>query len=225
MGLERSCQLGAMTDAELPEDMREMPLHRAIREEQGGGNLLIRLSLGHEGRDALLGRCQRAGRRRASADPLELRPSALRPERGTDPLEDAERLLECRPRLASSLHAASGGPECKKCAPAVEWELDRSVAGERLLVGPDRIPDFPFRCCEQPATAHAVGQRRCAFETTRIAFVPVEKLGGLVLAPELDERLYLVGNESGRPRLDDELSPYEVDRPVEVSYDLTRRTE
>ena len=68
-----------MPDAELPEDACEMPLDRAVGEEERGRDLLVRLAFGDEGRNALLGGCERTWRRRAAADPLELRACALGP--------------------------------------------------------------------------------------------------------------------------------------------------
>ena len=103
---ERGRDFGAMPDAELPEDVREMPFDRAVGEEERRGDLPVRLAFGDERGDALLGGRQRAGRRRATADPLELGACALGPERGADPLEDGERFLERRPRLAPPLRAA-----------------------------------------------------------------------------------------------------------------------
>ena len=97
-----------MPDAELSEDAREMPLDRAVGEEERRGDLAVRLALGDERRDAFLGRRERARGRGAAADPLQLGACALGPERGADPLEDRERLLERRraPRAAASCGAA-----------------------------------------------------------------------------------------------------------------------
>ena len=55
---------------------------------------------------------------------LSSRACALRPERGADPLEDRERLLERRARLAPPLHPALCSPEREERAAAVERKLD-----------------------------------------------------------------------------------------------------
>src|ERR671911_546436 len=76
-----------MANPELPEDAREVPFDGAIREEEGGGDLAVRLALGDEGGDPLLGRRERAGRRGAPAV-----------ERQLDPRVQVERILESAQR-------------------------------------------------------------------------------------------------------------------------------
>ena len=115
------------------------PFDRAVGEEERSRDLAIRLALGDERGDALLGGSERAGRRRAAADPLELGAGTLGPERGADPLEDRERLLERLPRLAAALRATLCSTEREQRAAAVERELDLRMPLERLLVRRERV--------------------------------------------------------------------------------------
>ena len=153
-----------MPDAELPEDAREMPFDGAVGEEERCRDLAVRLALGDERGDALLGGRERARRRRAAADPLQLGACALRPERRADPLEDRERLLERLARLAPTLRAPLRGAEREQRAPAVERKLDLRMPLERLLVRRERGVELARLCREQPAAARAVGERRRALE-------------------------------------------------------------
>ena len=144
-----------MADAELPEDAREVPFDRAVGEEERGGDLAVRLALGDERRDALLGRRERARRRRASADPLELAARALGPERGADPLEDRERLLERRARLAPPLQRAAARRRARAAC-----GRDRAGARPRM---PARAPPRTQRARRRgrrPARRGALGSAR-----------------------------------------------------------------
>src|SRR3954447_14436020 len=58
-------------DAQLRVDLRQVPLDRARRDEELGGDLLVRAALGDERSDAPLGRGQLVGARPAAADPGE----------------------------------------------------------------------------------------------------------------------------------------------------------
>src|SRR6187431_2709501 len=100
-----------MPDPELSEDVREVPLDRAVGQVQRGGDLPVRLPLGDELGDAFLRRRQRSDRGRATADPLELPLRALRPEPRAHSLEELECLLERPPSLAPSLRASLCGAE------------------------------------------------------------------------------------------------------------------
>ena len=188
-----------MTDAELPEDVREMALDRAIGEEQSSGNLAVRLALGNEHGDALLGGCERAGRRCPAADPLELRPRALGPERGADVLEDRERLLQCRSRFAPPLHAALRDAEREQAAAAVERDLDLRVPLERILVRSQRRFELArlmrraglgSACsCRAPTPARAAAR---SLRTSRAAWPPRHRA-------QLDERLRRSRRRTGSP--------------------------
>ena len=136
--------LGAVLDAELAEDVREVALDRPVGEEERGRDLAVRLPFGDERGDPLLGRRERAGRRRAAADPLQLGPSALGPERCADPLEERERLLERRPRLAPPLGAALRSAEREQRAAAIERKLDLRVPPKRLIERRERVVE-PLR--------------------------------------------------------------------------------
>jgi hypothetical protein len=94
-----------MFDTELSEDAREVPFDRPVGHEKRGRDLAVRLSLGDEGRDAFLGRGERARRRRATTDPTKLAASTLRPECGTDLFEDRKGIRQRRARLPPSLRA------------------------------------------------------------------------------------------------------------------------
>src|SRR5918995_464965 len=181
-----------MANPELPEDAREVPFDGAIREEEGGGDLAVRLALGDEGGDPLLGRRERAGRRGAPADPLELRPRPFRPERRADPVEDGQRLLEGGARFTPVLQATLRRTEREERAPAVERQLDPRVQVERILESAQRRLQLSGLSVEQPSTAQAVGERRDALEPLRVSLVPVEELDRLVSTTELDESLDVV---------------------------------
>ena len=79
-GGEGSSQLGAVSDTELSEDVREVSLDRPVGEEERGRDLPIRLTLGDEGRDAPLADLGAAhdpdGERIVSVGYLALAPNA-----------------------------------------------------------------------------------------------------------------------------------------------------
>ena len=185
-GGERSCQLGALSDAELSEDAREVTLDRPVGDEQRRRDLAIRLSLGDECRDPLLGGGERAGRRRTPADSAKLAPSPLRPERGAAPLEDRERVLQRGARISTSFRAALHGAERQERPTVVEWDPGPVVPGERRLVLGDRGAELARLCLQEPSAPSAVGKCGGALEPTSIALVPVEDLDGVVPPPELD---------------------------------------
>jgi hypothetical protein len=89
--------------AELSEDSREVPFDRPIGKEKRGRDLAIRLAIGDEGRDALLGGGEGAGRRGTTADSAKLALSTLRPERRTDLCENGKGVRQRRARLPASL--------------------------------------------------------------------------------------------------------------------------
>ena len=74
-------EFGAGADAELPVDLREVPLNRLGADEQGVRHLAVRASGSDEGSDPFLGRRERAGCcGRPSPDPPQLGPSPLGPQ-------------------------------------------------------------------------------------------------------------------------------------------------
>ena len=117
------------------------PSHRAIGKEQSCRDLPVRLALGDQCRDALLGRRECAGRGRPTADSLQLGACSLGPESGTDPLEDGERLLERLARLAAPLYPALCRTQREQGATSIERQLDLRVPLERLLVRLNRPLD------------------------------------------------------------------------------------
>src|SRR5262245_3212293 len=96
-GLNLARELGARPHAELRVDVRQMARHRPLAEKQGGGDLLIRPTLGDKGGDATL-RGREPLLARAAADAAELRPSFRRPDGRADRLEPVERRLDCAAR-------------------------------------------------------------------------------------------------------------------------------
>src|SRR6187402_1447256 len=209
-----------MPDPELPEDVREVPLDRAVGQVQRGGDLAVRPPLGDERGDALLRRRQRSDRGRATADPLELRLRALRPEPSTDSLEEHERLLERPPSLAPSLRASLCGAERDERAPAVQWEIARGVQLECVRVRLEGGVELAGLRGEQAAAPETARERRCTLEPTRVALVPVEQLGRVLTAAELDQRLDPVDDEAHRARFPESLAANVVDDRRELG---TRR--
>ena len=77
--------------------MIEVPLDGPDARVQGVGDLPVGATGRGESRHPLFGFRQRAEDGSTSSDPGELRPALLRPEPGTEHLEDPERLLERLP--------------------------------------------------------------------------------------------------------------------------------
>ena len=102
---------------------------------------------------------------RAPADPAQLRARALGPERGADPLEDGERLLERLARLAPALRPTLRGAEREQRPAAVERELDRSHATRappRSAAAPRRAS--PRCAASSPRQRRQDGKRRRTLE-------------------------------------------------------------
>ena len=130
-------------------------------------------------------------RRRAAADPLQLRTRTFRPEGGADALED-------RQRLAQASRALPGAASCGAVQRPTRAASDRDRVGAPPAGG-GRVPhrrarslvDPPVRGVEQSPAAGAVGERGRALEPSRIPLVPVEELA----RPPRDDRA-----RSGPPR-------------------------
>ena len=202
-----------------------MSLDRAIGEEERRGDLLVRSAERDERGDTFLCRRKRAGSRRAPADALQLGSGALGPEHRADSLEDGERFLERRSRFASLLQPPLRRAEREQRPTAVERELDLCVPVER---GRERgqcgLELTRLRGEESPA-ARAVGERGDAPEPAGVPFVPVQELGASRSSSELDERLDVVDDESGRAGLDDPFSPDERSLRRQVLDDVARPLE
>ena len=101
-----------------------------------------------------------------------------------------ESLLQRRTRLPPPLHSAAALHRARAAC-------DRGRAGARparAIRAPPRTltvqsSSFPSWAARSPRQRDTVGERRCALEPARVALVPVEHLDGLVLSPELDQRL------------------------------------
>src|ERR1700754_2772610 len=90
----RPGKLGARLDAELPVDLREVPLDRLGADEQLVGGLLIGAPRGDQLGHPLLGGVGRAVAGPAPADARELPPRPLGPQRRAERLKAVERLLQ-----------------------------------------------------------------------------------------------------------------------------------
>jgi hypothetical protein len=192
-----------------------MALHGPFGEEERGRDLAIGLPLGHEGGDPLLGRRERAGRRRPAADPTQLGTRLVGPQGGADPLTDAERLLQRLPRLAPALHPPQRRSEREQGASTIERDLDLRVPVERLLIRGERVLLAAVLRSEQATAARGHRQRRRALQPPSVTLVPVEELDGFGAAPELDQRLDVVDDETDRRRLGEALAAHECDRRLE----------
>src|SRR5256712_13576332 len=113
-------QLGPRAHAELEVHARERRLDRADGQEQLRRDLAVRLALRRERRDALLGRREAAGRRRATADPFELAARLLRPERCRQLLERVEGVAKRLTGGPLVLPATLGLPEREERQRALE---------------------------------------------------------------------------------------------------------
>jgi hypothetical protein len=112
--------------------MGQVARHRPLAEEEGGGDLAIRLSAGDEVRDAAFGRCQTlyAG---APTDAPELGARPCRPAHGPELRELGERRLD---RLAGCALLSCAPPdkaEREQRPRAAERVSDRLVLRDRLL--------------------------------------------------------------------------------------------
>ena len=202
-----------------------MSLDRAIGEEERRGDLLVRSAERDERSDTLLCRRERAGSRRAPADALQLGSGALGPERCADSLEDGERFLERRSRFAAPLQPPLRGAEGEQRTTAVERELDLCVPVERARERVQRGLELTSLRGEESPAARAVRERGDAPEPAGVPFVPVQELARLEGSSELDERLDVVDDESGRAGLDDPFSPDDRSLRRQVLDDVARPLE
>ena len=202
-----------------------MPFDRPVGEEERGRDLAIRLSLHDEGRDAFLGRGERARRRRAPTDSATLTAGTLRPECGADLLEHRESLLQRCTGLPSPFHSTLGGAEREQRATPIEGDLGPVMPCERLPVDDECSFELSIpRREERPATS-AIGERRSALEPTSVALVPVEDLDCLVTASELDQGLDQIDGEASHAGLGDGLPANDSERRLELRNSFFRRAE
>src|SRR5207253_6705096 len=96
-------------------------------------DLAVRLPLGDKLGDLLLGRSELVTRGGATADPAELLPGALGPERRAHGLEAFERFRKRRVRSAALLHATEHAAERKHGARALERQWERVLGGDGRL--------------------------------------------------------------------------------------------
>src|SRR5215210_7715556 len=102
-------------------------------DEERGGDLLVRESLGRQPRDPLLRLGQLLRGRPPPAHARELVARSLDPESRPELLEDGKRLLERFTRATLLLRPAPHGAEREQRPPAFEWALRSLVLGERAL--------------------------------------------------------------------------------------------
>lgn len=112
--------------------MREVRLDGAFPEEQGRGDLTIRVALGDERRDALLGRSQ-PFLPLAATDAAELATRFLDPGRSAELLEACERRHDRLPRRPLLPRAAPDDPEREQRSRLTEAIADRLVLANRPL--------------------------------------------------------------------------------------------
>src|SRR5829696_1673705 len=131
-------ELGAGADAELAVDARQRRLDRVLREEERRRNFAVRAALGDEHGDPPLRLRQLVARRCPAADPCELGPRLLGPERRAQLLEGGACLLERRAGGAATLRAALRPAEREQRARAMERVGRPVVFGERSLEALER---------------------------------------------------------------------------------------
>src|SRR6266545_1362500 len=88
--VELASELCARTDVELAVDLRQRGFDRALRNDEGRRDLLVRLPFGDEFGDATFARRESVAGRTTAADPGELGPRLPRPERGAELVERRE---------------------------------------------------------------------------------------------------------------------------------------
>ena len=126
-------ELCAGADAELPIGARQRALDGVLGDEEGRGDLAVGAALGDERRDPALGLGQLTARGRAPADPRQLAPCLLGPERGAEPLEDGERLLERQAGGAALLRSPLRDALREQRTRVLERILSPRVLGQRAL--------------------------------------------------------------------------------------------
>src|SRR6185295_16778983 len=82
--VELASELCARSDVELAVDLRQRGLDRALCNDEGGRDLLVRLPFGDELGDATFARREPVAGRGSAADPCELGTRLPRPERGAE---------------------------------------------------------------------------------------------------------------------------------------------
>ncbi len=186
-----------------------MTFDRSLGQEKRRGDFPVRLPLGDESGDSLLGGRESAECRSPAADALQLCAGATRPDGGTDSIEDLERFSQGFPRFASTLRPALRYAEGEKGATTLERNIDLFVQFKRFPMGGQRVLEFSSSRREQTAATCARGERRHALESPGIALVPVEQLDGIVRTTELDQGLDLVDDKADRGRLSEVLASHE----------------
>ena len=131
-------ELGARADAELPVDVGEMRLDRALAEEERRRHLPVRPPFGDERGNAMLAFGQLPVRRRPAADPRQLGAGLVGPERRAEPLEPRQRVLERSPGIAAALCPPLRPPEREQRPRMLERIGAAGVLGERALEARER---------------------------------------------------------------------------------------
>ena len=197
---ELARELGARAHAELRVDVRQMARHRALGEEERRGDLRVRPAVRDEVGDAPLRRRQALLARAAADRPSSSRaraaqpsaPSSSKPARAASIASRAGRFCRARRRATPSASSArarpNGSPTASCCATA------SSSSATRLL-------DVAPRRSDEAAAARDVRQRPVALEAAGSRLPRVEPLDGVVDAPELEQRLDLLGAPPGHGRL------------------------
>ncbi len=154
-----SGELGARAHAELAIRARQVRLDRALGHEQLAGDLAVRAAVGCELSDPPLRLSQLvAVARSAAAEPCDLRPRALRPQRRAELLEQRERRLQRRARLGTPLCTPLHAPEREQGARAVE-RLREVLVRLECIVEVASARSGRLGCRDQPAAAQRRGDR------------------------------------------------------------------
>ena len=162
-------------------------------EEERGGNLAVRATLGDERGDTSLRGCQTLDPS-PPADPAELGACRLDPGRRAEPLELAERrgdrvaggaLLPLAPADHAEREQRTGPPE---------GVADRLVLRDCVLEERRGLGHVSAGGCHEPAAARDVGEHPGAFESSRIRLPRVDDPLGVVRPIEREQRLDVVGH-------------------------------
>src|SRR4051794_35525878 len=123
---------------------------------QGGGDLPIRLTLSHKGRDLSLARSEVVTDNAATADSVELVPGLFRPQQSSDVFEDPERCLECLAGLVLAECASLKRAKDQECPTMPERVGGQGGHRGDLLECGDRFIQLPTRTVEHSATSCAI---------------------------------------------------------------------
>src|SRR5439155_6206112 len=156
-------ELRARADAELPVDLREVPLDRVQAQAELGGDLAIPSACDDELDDAPFGLREPAFVRRPSADAPELRARLLQPESRAETLEDLDSPFEGLARRALVLRFALHRSEREQRPGELErvhllWRVRR--LGRRFQRR-DRALVIALRSQEEPAAATGKRAQSC----------------------------------------------------------------